>query len=180
MRKISFYLPLLLLLWASLGFANVHLNIMGRVENAKLMDQNVDIRVKMDTGAQTSSLSAHDIKIIEKDGQEWVSFIIDDTHVKLEHRYEYPLKRMVRIKKRQSEITPGGEDYERRPVIEMDLCLGSEIETIEINLNDRSNFIYPMLLGRSAMAQFAILIDPTATYSTKPNCTVKPAPETQE
>ncbi len=181
MRKISFYLPLLLVIWTGFSVANVHLNIVGRVESGKLMDQGVELEVKMDTGALTSSLSAHDIKIFEKDGQEWVSFIIDDTHVDVEHRYEYPLKRVVRIKKRQSEMTSGTEGFERRPVIEMDLCLNTEIERIEINLNDRSNFIYPMLLGRSAMEQFAILIDPTATNTTTPRCKVKPiSPEKQE
>lgn len=172
----SFYLALLLVLWTSVSFANTHINIFGRVENGKLMDQNVEMKVKMDTGAQTASLSAHDIKVFEKDGKKWVSFIIDDTHFEIAHRFEYPLKRMVRIKKRQSEIGSGADSYERRPVIEMDLCLGKEVERIEINLNDRSNFIYPMLLGRMAMEQFEILIDPAAIYTTKPSCEAKSTP----
>lgn len=169
-RKISL-LPLILMLWAWVGlcYADVHLNIVGRVETGKLMDQNVTLSVKMDTGAQTSSLSAHDIKIFEKEGREWVSFVIDNTHVAMDHRFEYPLKRMVRIKKRQSEIN-SKEPYERRPVVEMAFCLGNEQHLIEINLNDRSNFIYPMLLGRSAMEQFAILIDPSASFTAKPTC----------
>lgn len=175
MSKMSSYLLLALVFWTSLSFANVHLNIVGRVEQGKLMDQNVEIEIKMDTGAKTASLSAHDIKLFERDDKEWVSFIIDSTHFETEHRFEYPLKRIVRIKKRQADIKPGVDPYERRPVIEMDLCLGKEIERIEINLIDRSNFLYPMLLGRTAMEQFAILIDPSAINTIKPTCESKPA-----
>jgi hypothetical protein len=173
MRKIAFYLPILWVFGATLVFANVHSNIYGRVEMGKLMDQNVEVTVKMDTGALTASLSAHDIKLFKKDGQEWVSFVIDDTHFKTAHQFEYPLKRMVRIKKRQAEMKAGVETYESRPVIEMDLCLGKEIKRIEVSLNDRSNFLYPMLLGRSGMEQFGILIDPSEMNTTKPICESK-------
>jgi hypothetical protein len=160
-----------LIVSSSLVYANVHLNIVGRVENGRLMDQNIELKVKMDTGAQTSSLSAHDIKIFTKeDNEEWVSFTIDNTHIEKEYHLEYPLKRMVRIKSRQAESSKTGNTYERRPVIEMEFCLNNEIELIEVNLNDRSNFLYPMLLGRSAMEQFAILIDPSASFTAKPVC----------
>lgn len=166
-------LLLFLILSTSSAFANIHLNILGRVENGKLMDQDVELKVKMDTGAKTASLSAHDIQIIEKNDKKWVKFTIDGTHFEEEHEFEYPLKRMVRIKSRAAETGKTGATYERRPVIEMELCLGKEIELVEVNLNDRSSFLYPMLLGRSAMEQFAILIDPSAIYTTVPTCKAK-------
>jgi len=174
MRKIAFYLPILLAFWACFAVANEYLHIFGRVETGKLMDQNVELEVKMDTGALTASLSAHDIKIFKKGEQQWVSFVIDDTHFKVAHQFEYPLKRIVRIKKRQAEIKINSETYESRPVVEMDLCLGHQIKRIEVSLNDRSQFIYPMLLGRNAMDAFGIFIDPSAINTVKPTCQNKP------
>lgn len=174
MKRIAFYLPLLLVFWAVLGVAQVHLNIFGRAETGKLMDQNVELEVKMDTGALTASLSAENIKVFKKDGKDWVSFELNAKHFKTDHDYEYPLKRMVRIKKRQAEAKSETDNYEIRPVVEMELCLGKEVQLIEISLNDRSNFTYPMLLGRRAMKQFAILIDPTEINTTAPTCESKP------
>ncbi len=173
-------LMLLLMLASGASVADIHLNIVGRAETGKLMDQEVEIKIKMDTGAKTAALSAHDIKIFDKEDEKWVSFIIDSTHFKAEHRFSYPLKRMVRIKKRQEDIQKTGQTFENRPVIEMDLCLNNEIERIEVSLNDRSNFLYPMLLGRTAMEQFAILIDPSAIYTTTPQCKQTRASETAE
>lgn len=171
MKKIAFYSPLALILWASMGFASEHLNIMGRAETGKLMDQNVELEVKMDTGALTASLSAENIKIFKKDGQDWVSFTLQDEHFKTAHQYEYPLKRSVNIKKRQAEIKANGPEVEVRPVVEMDLCLRDEVKRIDVSLADRSNFKYPMLLGRTAMEQFGVLIDPMEINTTKPSCT---------
>ena len=175
-------LTLVVTLWSGISVADIHLNIVGRVETGKLMDQNVEVevKVKMDTGAKTSALSAHDIKVIDKEGEKWVEFIIDGSHFKTEHRFSYPLKRMVRIKKRQADIQKSGQTYENRPVIEMELCLNNEIERIEVSLNERSNFIYPMLLGRTAMEQFAILIDPSAIFTTRPQCQNKKETELVE
>ncbi|MGA2655152.1 MAG: ATP-dependent zinc protease [Gammaproteobacteria bacterium] len=171
MRKIAFYSPLALILWASISLASEHLNIMGRAETGKLMDQNVELEVKMDTGALTASLSAQNIKVFKKDGQDWVSFTLNDIHFKTPHHYEYPLKRTVSIKKRQAEVKSSGADFESRPVVAMDLCLGDEIKRIDVSLADRSNFKYPMLLGRTAMEQFGVLIDPMAINTVKPTCT---------
>ncbi len=171
MKTLPFYLAWMLVFLTSIALASEQLHIVGRVETGMLMDQSVRLSVKMDTGAKTSSLHAHDIKIYDKDGKKWVSFMIDTSHFEKEYQFDYPLKRMVRIKKRQSEINEG-ETFERRPVIEMELCLGTEVQLVEINLNDRSNFLYPMLLGRTAMEQFGILIDPAEVFSAKPLCKV--------
>ncbi|MFA6037346.1 MAG: ATP-dependent zinc protease [Legionellales bacterium] len=173
MRKIHFYLTALLVLWTSLSFAHAA-NIMGWVEKGKLVDQNLELEIKMDTGALTASLGAHDIKLFEKDGQEWVSFTINGALLPQGERFEYPLKRMARIKKRSSEMKSDADLFERRPVIEMDLCLGDEARLIEVNLNDRSYFNYQMLLGRTALAQFDILIDSSESHTHKPMCEVKP------
>ena len=39
-------------------------------------------------------------------------------------------------------------------MIRLPLCLGDELRTVEVNLTDRGRFIYPLLLGRKALAPF--------------------------
>ena len=152
--------------------------IFGRAEVGIISQQNVELKIRMDTGAQTSSLSAHDIEVFDKGAQQWVRFIIEPerTGDKI-YQFEMPLKREVRIRKRSAEVACSPEDtdddchlFERRPVVEMQICLGNKTQFIEVSLADRSNFTYPMLLGRSAMESFGVLIDPAVEYTTPPDC----------
>lgn len=154
--------------------------IFGRVESGYLGDEYIKLKIRMDTGAKTSSLSAHDIEIFTKEGQQYVRFIIEPERTKKIHRFELPLKRMVKIRKRQAEmfdeqegeITDDDQAYEQRPVVLMPLCLGNQQIMIEVTLTDRSFLNYPMLLGRSAMRAFGILIDPSKTFTQKATCAV--------
>ncbi len=149
--------------------------VLGRVEAGYILkhidEEQVKLNIRMDTGALTSSLSAHDIKLIKKDGKRWVRFVIEPerTGGKI-YQFELPLKRMVKIRKRASEMSEDDSLFDRRPVVEMHVCLGHETRLIEVSLTDRSNFAYPMLLGRSAMETFNVLIDPTLVFTTKPIC----------
>lgn len=152
--------------------------IFGRAEVGIITDQNVELKIRMDTGAQTSSISAQDIEVFNKGAQEWVRFIIEPERVDDKiYQFEVPLKRMVRIRKRSAEVVCAPEDlaadchlFERRPVVELDVCLGNETKRVEVSLADRSNFTYPMLLGRSGMEAFGVLIDSTVEYTTQPKC----------
>jgi hypothetical protein len=152
--------------------------IFGRSEVGIITDQAVELKIRMDTGAQTASLSAHDIEVFNKGAQQWVRFIIEPerTGDKI-YQFERPLKRTARIRKRAAEIPCAPEEpdsdchlIESRPVVELQVCLGHKTEVIEVTLADRSNFTYPMLLGRTAMEQFGVLIDPTKAYTVKPKC----------
>ncbi len=152
--------------------------IFGRTEMGIVTDQQVELKVRMDTGAQTASLSAHDIEVFNKGAQSWVRFIIEParTDGKI-HQLERPLKRTARIRKRSADVICEPEEsaddchlFESRPVVELEVCLGSQTKLIEVTLADRSSFSYPMLLGRTAMEQFGVLIDPTLVYTTKPKC----------
>ena len=58
-----------------------------------------------------------------------------------------------------------------RLAIYLGICLGSSYEEAEVNLVDRSDFNYQMLIGRSFLKGNAI-IDPSLKYTTKPNCKV--------
>ncbi len=46
----------------------------GRYENIKAVDVGQTFKAKMDTGALTASLSARDIELFKRDGDDWVRF----------------------------------------------------------------------------------------------------------
>lgn len=126
--------------------------VAGYIENVsiKIWDREspVIMEAKMDTGADSSSLHATDIKINNK--KKLVSFTLTDQHGK-KQRITCPYARIVRIKKR-----PSG--YQRRPVIPVQLQIGPKKFDAFVNLTDRTNFTYKMLIGRKEL-RHGILID---------------------
>jgi hypothetical protein len=77
--------------------------------------------------------------------------------------FERKIVRMVRIKKK-------GGGYIRRPVVEMTFCVAGKTIREEVNLANRENFIYPVLIGRNMMRHAGLLIDPSRTHITNPAC----------
>lgn len=160
----------LLLLPAS-GFA-ADKTVYGLNEYVELADIDLQVAAKLDTGAKTASLSARDIKRFKRDGESWVRFYlaIDDAHA---HPIERPLARISKIKRRAGDYDPEDDDkaYTARPVISLDVCMGTALRTIEVNLTDRSAFQYPLLIGSEALKRFGALVDASLKYATgKPAC----------
>ena len=135
------------------------------------LDLDVTVAAKLDTGAQTASLSARDIERFKRDGESWVRFYlaIDDAHA---HPIERPLARISKIKRRSGDFDPDEEKtYTARPVVELDVCMGGTKKQIEVNLTDRSAFQYPLLIGSDALKRFDALVDPSLKYAAgKPDC----------
>lgn len=127
-----------------------------------LDDQPLTLKAKLDTGAKSSSLDATDITPFERDGEPWVRFRINRSGLQQAPVIEQPVVRYVAIKRHS-----GPND--RRPVIRLPLCLGDELRTVEVNLTDRGRFIYPLLLGRKALAGLAV-VDPARTFMREPRC----------
>lgn len=136
------------------------------------LDIDVEVAAKLDTGAQTASLSARDIERFKRDGERWVRFYlaIDDAHA---HPIERPLARISKIKRRAGDVDSDDEKtYTARPVVELDVCMGGVRREIEVNLTDRSAFQYPLLIGSDALKRFDALVDPSLKYAAgKPACT---------
>lgn len=134
--------------------------IMGWIEIMGISPEGPYVKAKLDTGALTSSLHARDIEYFKRDGQRMVRFIVDVTCVKSGEKneipFEKPLKRNVRIRQHQSESM-------RRPVVTMDFCIGGRMHSTQFSLTDRSNFNYPVLLGRRFLKD-RILVDSGHTY----------------
>ncbi|MGY6553275.1 MAG: ATP-dependent zinc protease family protein [Wenzhouxiangella sp.] len=138
------------------------LQIFGWVEKVQLFDGDLAVYALLDTGAQTSSLDASGIYRFRKDGQRMVRFTVTDPETGDELTLEKPLVRNVRI------IRHDG-NHQRRPVIKLPLCLGGQLREVEVNLIDRSQLTYPMLLGRSVLQDFA-LVDAGQRLLHPPSC----------
>jgi len=130
--------------------------VLGWVEWGYLEPAHASVRVKLDTGARTSSVHAEDIEAFERDGEDWVRFRVPLGTRRGASRhdrdidYELPVERTVLIKQH-------GRESLRRYVVEMELCLAGEKFATEMTLADRTRFNYPVLLGRAALAGRALV-----------------------
>ncbi|MFC7367922.1 MULTISPECIES: ATP-dependent zinc protease [Vreelandella] len=135
--------------------------LLGRSEWIGLPSIGTYLKARVDSGANTSSLSASEITRFERDGENWVRFKLalnDDDVVVDRVRNEWieaPIIRRVRI------VQASGE--ESRPVISLLMTLGPIRDNVEFTLNDRTHLDYPVLLGRRFMMDIAT-IDVAQTY----------------
>ncbi len=138
------------------------LEILGWVESAQLLDPVIPLKAKLDTGAETSSLDAEVVKSFRKGGKRWVRFRISDR----ETGEDFVI---VRQRVRTIGVVQHDGTTQTRPVVNMQVCIAGRVLQTEFSLIDRSEFIYPLLLGRSALGSFA-LVDPGSTFLSEPEC----------
>lgn len=144
-------------------------SVVGYVEGVLLQDVGLRVKAKMDTGAATSSIDAEIIDISKSNKTkkyrrgEKVVFTVLGNEKTLKKTFEREIIRYVRIKKK-------GGGFIRRPVIEMTFCVGGRVITEEVNLANRENFIYPVLIGRNMMTHANLVVDPSRAFLTKPTC----------
>jgi hypothetical protein len=145
--------------------------IYGRYENIALPELGETLKAKMDTGAYTASLSAKDIEMFTRDGDEWVRFRLA-TKESSGKVYEHKVSRISKIKGRAEEEDEGdAPEISKRPVVDLELCLGDVKRTVEVNLVDRSNFNYPLLVGAKALREFKAAVNPAKRFTAdKPDC----------
>lgn len=142
-----------------LGLANK--SVVGRSEWIGLPDVGTYLKARIDSGANTSSLSARDITRFERDGANWVRFRLglseNDVAVAdvRDEWIEAPVERRVRI------LQASGE--ESRPVVSLMMTLGPIRESVEFTLNDRTHLNYPVLLGRRFLMDI-VVIDVAESY----------------
>ncbi|WP_353248758.1 ATP-dependent zinc protease [Salinisphaera sp. T31B1] len=139
--------------------------VYGWVENARIEPWGVVAKAKLDTGALTSSLHATDIEQFKRDGKSWVRFTIGIEDQRDEdmatREFERPLYRNLRV------TGAGGSDH--RPVVLLKICMNDTIYEEQFSLRDRSDMIYPMLLGRRTIKHLG-LIDVGRTFLHEPSC----------
>jgi len=86
--------------------------------------------------------------------------------------YEHKVSRISKIKSRADEDDDKDEaTVAKRPVIDLEMCLGDVKRTVEVNLTDRSSFNYPLLIGAKALREFGAAVNPARRYTAdKPDC----------
>jgi hypothetical protein len=139
--------------------------IAGWVEKISFSSSDLIVKVKLDTGAKTSSIFAKDIKKYKRDGKRWVDFtlVLKDKDEKTHNiPMSAPRARRVRIKNHDG-------DHDSRVVVGIPFCFDGRLHESEFTLADRSEYIYPVLLGRAFLKEVAI-VDPDATFLTQATC----------
>lgn len=125
--------------------------LVGEVEKVFLSPPGMIFSARIDTGATTSSLDAHEIERFERDGDRWVRFTLinpeDEGQVTLERR----IIRHARI------IQAVADEAERRPVVEIEVTVGDITQIAEFTLSDRRHLQHPALIGRNILLDIMIV-----------------------
>jgi len=148
---------LILFLFSTLGMMRTDEKIaLGRVEEVVLLPWDIRLPARIDTGATVTSLDARHLKI---EGNE--------AEFRLPEEYGGTLLRLPIAGWRHVRSSKGRE---RRPVVELDLCIASKRLRVKANLNDRSMVKYPIILGRNALRDHFIVDVRKRSKSTPPVC----------
>jgi hypothetical protein len=128
---------------------------LGVVEEVVLSPWGVNFSARIDTGADLSSLDARELVVKNnvanfKLGKRWGS-----------RRLQLPV-----VDWRQVQTAMG---IEKRPVVEISICLGSKHFRTLATLKDRSEMLYPFLVGRSALNE-NFLVDPSRSKAAGSGC----------
>lgn len=170
------------------ALADDQVHILGWLEHANVTSVDIRMDAKLDTGAKTSAIHAEilsrealndeeagelrresddDEEILDEEdaeagANEVVVFRISNEDGE-DRILEREIIRTVSIKKR-------GGGVEKRPVVELELCLaGIEVEG-EVSLADRTTFNYPLLIGRDMLEQGHIAVNPDNDYTASAKC----------
>jgi hypothetical protein len=111
--------------------------MIGEVEDIVLVPWAVTLPARIDTGAAMSSLDARNISV----RNNVVDFRLGEEHGGL--RLQLPVVSWSQIRNSMGS--------EKRPVVEISICLGSKLIHTLATLKDRSQMAYPFLVGRNVL-----------------------------
>jgi len=144
--------------------ANTAMITYGYIEKATLLDNNVTLSAKLDTGAKSASLNATQIKEIDKNGKTYLSFVVPTKEGDKHFECEYIGKINIKNRAEEKQASKLFRYFVKRPVVLMNVRLGAKTQKIRVNLTNRKHFIYPMLLGREAIIAFNGQVNPKERY----------------
>jgi hypothetical protein len=139
-----------------LGTANAEDKItLGAVEDVILLPWGVRLPARIDTGAAKSSLDARELVI--QDGMAEFKLPQEFGGVQL----RLPIIEWEHVR------SPDGR--QQRPVVELELCIGSKRIRSKVNLTDRSMVKYPLILGRNFLRK-NFVVDVKRRMTAPPRC----------
>ncbi|MGH8353508.1 MAG: ATP-dependent zinc protease family protein [Pseudomonas sp.] len=166
-RLTTWTLSLLVLLATPAAFSATP-RVFGWVEEGLIQPENISVKIKLDTGALTSSMDAKDLERFEKNGEKWVRFNVElkdnDTGKMVSAPFERRVERNVKVR--------GAGGAERRPVVLMKICIGNRVYSEQFSLKNRGKMNYPVLIGRRTLEHLG-LVDVSKTFTMEPRCTAK-------
>jgi len=115
------------------------------------------IRAKVDTGARSSALHVEAVETSFRDGVEWVRFRPGSDCVASGDWAEAAV-----LDRRW--VTDSGGHRTQRIFVRTTLALAGEKWPIDMNLSQRRNMLFPMLLGRTAIAG-RFRVDPSRSFA---------------
>ena len=133
--------------------------IIGETEYVAIPSLDTVFAARIDTGAKRTSIYAVDIEPFERDGKPWVRFTIKNPAKDQEFPLEMEVSRTARIKQL-------GEESVRRHSVYLVLTMGEITKEVDVNLADRSNFEYPLLLGRDFL-KGSVIVDVAQKFTQK-------------
>lgn len=148
--------------------ANHEKMIYGYVEKVTLLGNDLSLSAKLDTGAKSASLNAIDIREIDVKGVPYLRFTVPSKNGDVIFECEYIGRVRIKARSGEASTTPAKAGVLRRPIVLMHLQLGEKVRAIQVNLTNRKQFIYPLLLGRDAIKDFDGIIDPALSFTLKP------------
>ena len=111
---------------------------------------NDAFQARVDTGATTSSISAQEITIFERNGKNWVRFFL--SHQEMDDKIQIEAPWCVTC----GSVRLPADDLDRRPVV-LAVRIGDMTEKAEFTLKDRSDMTFPVLLGREFLKDIAVV-----------------------
>jgi len=127
----------------------------GVEEEVMLLPWGVKLPARVDTGAAMTSLDARHLVVKGKVAE----FQLPERYGGL--RLSMPVVGWKSVR--------SAEHRERRPVVELEICLGPKRLKIRANLNDRSLVKYPMILGRNVLRE-GFFVDCDCVNLLPPSC----------
>ncbi len=133
--------------------------VVGWIEKGRILPERAAVKIKVDSGALTSSMHAVNMHRFKRQGKSWVRYDVPvkdaDTGEMVTLKFERPVYRRVLVR--------GAGGSERRPVVKMSICMGDQVYEEQFSLRDRGDMTYPVLIGRRTIEHIG-LIDVSQTF----------------
>ncbi|CEO40732.1 hypothetical protein C0Z01_13970 [Photobacterium kishitanii] len=127
--------------------------IVGPVETIHVKDLNMDFKARIDTGANTTSINAYDLHVIngnnnpsnnKESWRENLGKMISFKTANAQGQEETHTGKIIKISKIRN-----AQGVERRYAVVMDLIWNGKSHAIPVNLRDRKKLEYKLLIGRN-------------------------------
>lgn len=119
--------------------------IIGRAEQIDFVGTALSVPSKIDSGAYRSSVHAVNIKEVTKDGEKVLKFSL------LGHPCAPVPRPLETTRFTKLEVKSSNGKTETRYEVTLKIKIGSKIFNTSFTLADRSNNVYPVLIGRKAL-----------------------------